>query len=213
MAGRRNRSEHQNKAEKRRQQNAKREHTPVAIPGRPKPEPPPKIDAQTIVDAMRKDYESKIDLSKTRPGGEKIDEALFSIIEQAMGSVKTKQKKGKVNIAIDNDELKANARPMVDTLAEGLKEAFMAKWIPELMKVFQPVPAATSAADVSAAADATNALADATSDATEGASRDAATEGAPTVAEGSPARTQFDVIDAAGLAALLLHRKKNPDDK
>lgn len=205
MAGRRNRSEHQNKVEKRRQQNAKREHTPVAIPGRPKPEPPPKIDAQTIVDAMRKDYESKIDLSKTRPGGEKIDEALFSIIEQAMGSVKTKQKKGKVNIAIDNDELKANARPMVDTLAEGLKEAFMAKWIPELMKVFQPVPATTppTATDVPST-DVSAAPADATADT---ASPDAAP------VEGSPARTQFDVIDAAGLAALLLHRKKNTDDK
>ena len=208
MAGRRNRSEHQNKAEKRRQQNAKREHTPVAIPGRPKPavQQAPKIDAQTIVDAMRKDYESKIDLSKTRPGGEKIDEALFSIIEQAMGSVKTKQKKGKVNIAIDNDELKANARPMVDTLAEGLKEAFMAKWIPELMKVFQPVPAATSAVDVPSA-EATNAASDATGDAAA-----VAAEGAAPV-ESGPARAQFDAIDAVGLAALLLHRKKNPDDQ
>lgn len=205
MAGRRNRSEHQNKAEKRRQQNAKREHTPVAIPGRPKPEPPPKIDAQTIVDAMRKDYESKIDLANKRPGGEKIDEALFSIIEQAMGSVKTKQKKGKVNIAIDNDELKANARPMVDTLAEGLKDAFMAKWIPELMKVFQPVPA-VPAADAGAADVSSLEAADAGADATPDATPDA-------TVEKQPARTQFDAIDAAGLAALLLHRKKNPDDQ
>lgn len=212
MAGRRNRSEHQNKAEKRRQQNAKREHTPVAIPGRPKPEPPPKIDAQTIVDAMRKDYESKIDLSKTRPGGEKIDEALFSIIEQAMGSVKTKQKKGKVNIAIDNDELKANARPMVDTLAEGLKEAFMAKWIPELMKVFQPVPATTPTATADVPSTGVSAApADATANPTSDGTGDAAPAAA--TVEGSPARTQFDVIDAAGLAALLLHRKKNTDDK
>ncbi len=178
MAGRKNRQEHKAKQAKKSQHNAKRVHKPVPIPGKPVPPKPPTIDLPTILAAMRKDYEDKLDPTQRRPGGEKIDEALFSVIEQAFGAVQTKQKKGKVNISVDNQDLQAKARPMVDTLADGLKEAFLAKWIPELTKVIVPPPPPEPNAD-------------------------------GTIPEA--AKTQFDAVDMAGLAALVLHRKKTPE--
>ena len=176
MPGRKNRQEHKAKQAKK-SSKTKKAHKPIPIPGKPVPPKPPTIDLPTILAAMRKDYEDKLDPTQRRPGGEKIDEALFAVIEQAFGAVQTKQKKGKVNISVDNQDLKAKARPMVDTLADGLKEAFLAKWIPELTKVFVPP-------------------------APQEPSLDGTVPEAP--------KTQFDAVDMAGLAALLLHRKKTP---
>lgn len=140
MAGRRNRQEHRAKQDKKKQ-NAKKEYKPKpAAPGQAKQQVTrlPTIDMPMILAAMRKDYESKLDPSQRRPGGEHIEEALFSVVEQAFGAVKSKQKRGKLNIAVDQEDLKSKTLPILDTMAGGLKEAFLAKWIPELTKLISP---------------------------------------------------------------------------